>query len=228
MNVQATGPHYPARLEVEYAEQHDRVSTLFRIVMVIPIAIVYAVLTSEATQTAVRDSGEVVTTSSGGITGGLFVATLLMILFRKRYPRWWFDFALELARFSTRIGAYAALLRDEYPSTVEEQGVHLELDYPDVERDLNRRSQPVVALGQVALGHPSLPRPRRVVAGRAGGRRYSLVRDLVRRALSTGVVRLRGRCRPLVVARAGVCLPARHRPLPALLPEAISQRKMPG
>jgi hypothetical protein len=61
-----------------------------------------------------------------------------MILFRQRYPRWWFDFALELARFSTRIGAYLALLTDQYPSTVEEQDVHLDLDYPDAERDLNR------------------------------------------------------------------------------------------
>ena len=61
-----------------------------------------------------------------------------MILFRQRYPRWWFDFALELTRFGARIGAYVALLTDQYPSTVEEQSVHLEIDYPDVERDLNR------------------------------------------------------------------------------------------
>jgi hypothetical protein len=138
MTTQATTPDYPARLNVDYAEQHDRVSTLFRIFMVIPIAIVYAVLTSGSGQTAVRDSGEVVSTSSGGIAGGLFFATLLMILFRMRYPRWWFDFARELARFSARIGAFVGLLRDEYPSTVEEQAVHLEIDYPDVDRDLNR------------------------------------------------------------------------------------------
>ena len=138
MAMQATAPHYPARLEVDYAEQHDRVSTLLRIFMAIPIAIVYAVLTSGTGQTVVRDSGEVVHTSSGGIAGGLFFATLLMILFRRRYPRWWFDFARELARFSARIGAYVALLRDDYPSTVDEQAVHLEIDYPDAERDLNR------------------------------------------------------------------------------------------
>lgn len=138
MTIQANAPQYPARLEIDYAEHHDRISTLLRIAMVIPIAIVYAVLTSGAGQTAVRDSGEVVSTSSGGITSGLFFATLLMILFRRRYPRWWFDFARELARFCARIASYVALLRDEYPSTVEEQGVHLEIDYPDVERDLNR------------------------------------------------------------------------------------------
>ncbi len=133
-----TSPTYPARLNVDYPDQHDRVTTLFRIVMVIPIAIVLGALTSGATQTAYDRSGEVVSTTSGSIASGLFVATLLMILFRKRYPRWWFDFALELTRFSTRIGAYVALLTDEYPSTVERQSVHLDIDYPDVERDLNR------------------------------------------------------------------------------------------
>ncbi len=61
-----------------------------------------------------------------------------MILFRQRYPRWWFDFARELTRFSARIGAYVLLLTDEYPSTTEEQRVHLDIDYPDAERDLNR------------------------------------------------------------------------------------------
>ena len=83
-------------------------------------------------------SGEAVRHTSGGITAGLFAATMLMIVFRQRYPRWWFDFALELARFGTRIGAYLALLTDQYPSTVEEQAVHLQIDYPNVESDLNR------------------------------------------------------------------------------------------
>jgi hypothetical protein len=129
---------YPARLEVDYPADLNRVTTLFRIVLVIPIAIVYGVLTAGATQTAYDEGSETVTTSSGGIVAGLFLATLLMILFRQRYPRWWFDFMLELNRFATRIGAYVALLTDEYPSTVEEQRVHLEIDYPDAERDLNR------------------------------------------------------------------------------------------
>jgi len=79
-----------------------------------------------------------VSTTSGGIVSCLFLSTLLMILFRRRYPRWWFDFALELTRFGARVCAYFVLLTDEYPSTVEEQEVHLEIDYPDVERDLNR------------------------------------------------------------------------------------------
>lgn len=78
------------------------------------------------------------TESGGGVVAGLFAAMLLMIVFRQRYPRWWFDFGRELARFGMRVGAYLALLTDDYPSTTDEQSVHLELDYPDVEQDLNR------------------------------------------------------------------------------------------
>lgn len=129
---------YPARLEVDYSDAHDRIKTVFRLVLIIPIAVVYGILTAGATQTVYDESGQTVSTTSGGIASALFLATLLMILFRRRYPRWWFDFALELTRFGARVGAYLALLTDEYPSTVEEQQVHLELDYPDVERDLNR------------------------------------------------------------------------------------------
>jgi hypothetical protein len=114
------------------------VKTLFRVVLIIPIAIIYGVLTAGVTHTVHDQSGRAASTTSGGITGGLFLATLLMILFRQRYPRWWFDFARELTRFGTRLAVYVALLTDDYPSTVEEQKVHLEIDYPDVRRDLNR------------------------------------------------------------------------------------------
>jgi hypothetical protein len=129
---------YPARLQVDFAESFNRLTTFFRLVLIIPIAVVIGVLTAGATKTVYTETGKTVTTSGGGIASGLFLATLLMILFRKRYPRWWFDFAQELARFSARVGAYFALLTDEYPSTVEHQRVHLDLDYPDVEADLNR------------------------------------------------------------------------------------------
>jgi len=77
-------------------------------------------------------------TTAGGISAGLFIATALMIVFRQRYPRWWFDFALELARFGTRVAAYLLLLTDRYPSTVDAQSVHLDAAYPDAEKDLNR------------------------------------------------------------------------------------------
>ena len=132
------GAPYPARLEVAYPDRLNRVTTAFRLILVIPIVIVSSVLTGAGIQTVRSAGGNRVTTTSASITGGLFAAALLMIVFRRHYPRWWFDFALELTRFSTRIGAYVALLTDRYPSTVEHQAVALDVDYPDVERDLNR------------------------------------------------------------------------------------------
>jgi hypothetical protein len=139
MTAQSPTSVYPARLDVEYLDQHDRGTTFVRLILVIPIAIILGVLTAGATQTVYDQSGHMVRNTSGGISGGLFLATLLMIVFRQRYPRWWFDFAVELTRFSTRVWAYLALLTDQYPSTVEEQSVHLQIDYPElVERDLNR------------------------------------------------------------------------------------------
>ncbi len=112
-------------------------------IWIIPIAIVLSLLTDSATSTVivVTESGEIVSSTAqtgGGIGGALFAATLLMILFRQRYPGWWFDFALALNRFGARVGAYLALLTDQYPSTVDEQSVHLDLDYPDVPVELNR------------------------------------------------------------------------------------------
>ena len=134
---------YAARLDVDYPEKLDRLTTAFRFLWIIPIAIVLSVLSATATSTTtvVTASGEVlaqISRSAGGIVGALFGATLLLILFRQRYPRWWFDFALQFHRFSARVGTYGALLTDRYPSTVDEQSVHLDLDYPDAERDLNR------------------------------------------------------------------------------------------
>lgn len=134
---------YSARLDIDYPEKLDRFSTFFRLIWVIPIMIVWSWLSSTATSTTtvIAESGETVavaTRSGGGIVAGLFAATLLMIVFRQRYPRWWFDFAREFTRFGMRIGVYLALLTDQYPSTEDEQAVHLELDYPEVEQDLNR------------------------------------------------------------------------------------------
>jgi hypothetical protein len=134
---------YAARLDVDYPQTLDRVTTAFRLIWVIPIAIVLSLLTAQATSTVtvVNTAGQVisrVSQSGGGISGGLFAATVLMILFRQRYPRWWFDFALQLNRFATRVGAYVTLLTDQYPATEEEQSVHLDIDYPDVPRNLNR------------------------------------------------------------------------------------------
>jgi hypothetical protein len=129
---------YPARIEIDYPEKLDRVTTLLRLLWAIPILIIIALLTGSGSGTVtITDEGETVRNSGGTIVGGIAVATALMILFRKRYPRWWFDFLQALARFSARVGAYLALMRDEYPSTEDEQAVHLELEYPDAQQ-LNR------------------------------------------------------------------------------------------
>ena len=134
---------YPARLEVDYPAELDRVSTFLRVIFAIPILIILSLLTATATATVtvITETGEIITqaTETGaGISGGLFEATALMIVFLQKYPRWWFDFAREFTRFSARVSAYLGLVTDRYPSTTAEQSVHLELDYPEVKDDLNR------------------------------------------------------------------------------------------
>jgi hypothetical protein len=129
---------YVARLDIDYPGEMDRLTTFFRLIWAIPILVILGLLTASGTTRYLNDAGIVVEQSAGGIAAGLFLATVLMLLFRRRYPRWWFDFALELVRFSTRVSAYLLLLTDRYPSTVEPQSVHLDVDYPEVERDLNR------------------------------------------------------------------------------------------
>jgi hypothetical protein len=128
-------PPYPASLTIDYPDRElDRVSTFFRIVYVVPIAIVLASIGgtnsgswSENSEFAFRAA-----------TGLLVLPVLLLIVFREKYPRWWFDFNLQIARLETRVFAYLALMSDQYPSTDEEQYVHLDLTYPDMKEDLNR------------------------------------------------------------------------------------------
>ncbi len=123
---------YPVRLSVDYPDRPlNRLTTLLRLLWIIPISIVLG-LVSGATVTM---GGTTSVLAAGGL---LFLAPLLMILFRQKYPRWWFDWNLALTRFSTRVAAYLAMMDDRYPSTDDEQSVHLDIDYPDVPRDLNR------------------------------------------------------------------------------------------
>ena len=130
MAVGQASVDYPARLEIDYPEQLSRLTTFFRIIWALPIFIVIQAIGASAT----------------------FLAPLLMILFRQKYPRWWFDWNLEITRFSTRVGVYLMLLTDQYPSTEDEQSVHLELDYPDVPADLNRWL-PLIKFWLLALPH---------------------------------------------------------------------------
>ena len=129
------GDDYPVQLSIDYPETSNRLSVLLRIILIIPIAIVAAAV-SGAIITGIPDLDEALAPFFVG--GYIFLGPLLMILFRKKYPKWWFDWNLALARFSTRIEAFLLLLRDEYPSTDEEQAVHLDIEYPDAENDLNR------------------------------------------------------------------------------------------
>ncbi len=128
---------YPARLDIDYPERLDRLTTLLRLIWAIPILVIIGLIASSETVLRIGEQGERIRTTGTNIAGSLAAATALMIVFRQRYPRWWFDFQAGLARFTYRIGSYLALLRDEYPSTEDEQAVHLALDYPDA-RQLNR------------------------------------------------------------------------------------------
>ena len=134
MAAAQTSTEYPARLEIDYPESLDRLTTFFRIIWLIPIWFVIA-LVGGGFGAYGADNLAFVYASGGGV---LFGGPLVMILFRQKYPSWWFDWSLELTRFTTRVGVYAALLTDKYPSTDETQSVHLDLDYPNVEEDLNR------------------------------------------------------------------------------------------
>ena len=126
---------YPVQLSVDYQESSNRLSVLPRIILAIPILVVSAFI-GGFLDLGDPDLNEALMPLYAG--GFLFLAPLLMIVFRKKYPRWWFNWNLELSRFAARIEAYVLLLRDEYPSTDEEQSVHLNIAYPNAESDLNR------------------------------------------------------------------------------------------
>ena len=110
---------YAARLQIDYPEQLDRFTTFFRLIWAIPILIILGLISATGDRTVVTETGETLSRTGSGIATGLAIATALMIVFRLKYPRWWFDFALEFTRFSARVGAYLALLTDSYPSTDE-------------------------------------------------------------------------------------------------------------
>jgi hypothetical protein len=122
---------FPAQLDIDYPDRElNWLSTFFRAFTVIPIAVVLGLVSGPT----IQKEGVERPLAAGGI---IFLATVLMLLFRQKYPRWWFDWNVELVRFSTRVTAYLALLRDEYPSTDEEQAVYIDIPYPDA-RELNR------------------------------------------------------------------------------------------
>jgi hypothetical protein len=128
---------YPATLKVDYPDRKlNRLTSFFRIFVAIPILIVAGlIIYAGVSWPEARTAGWHFSYQTGAF---VFLPTLLMLLFRKKYPKWWFDWNLALMRFGTRLNAYIFLLRDEYPSTDEEQAIHLDLQYPDAQTQLMR------------------------------------------------------------------------------------------
>jgi hypothetical protein len=127
---------YPLQFSVDYPDRPlDRFSTALRIFFIIPIAIVLSSVNAQTSYTFSDDDARNVALGAGGL---VTFGPLIMILFRQKYPRWWFDWNLELMRFIQRVGVYGALMDDRYPSTDDHQSVHLDIRYPDVPRELNR------------------------------------------------------------------------------------------
>jgi uncharacterized protein DUF4389 len=128
--------NYPVALSIDYPDRPlNRATTFFRILVAIPILVVLGAVAGGTVQWSTGSNGGTVASGVGGL---LFVAPLLMIVFRRKYPRWWFDWNLELQRFGNRTIAYLALMDDRYPSTDDHQSVHLTYGYPDAAVDLNR------------------------------------------------------------------------------------------
>jgi hypothetical protein len=127
---------YPVQFSIDYPDRAlNRLTTGFRIFVAIPILIV---LGSVSGSTWVRASSGKATFAMSGAGGLLFFGPLLMILFRRKYPRWWFEWNLELQRFTNRVVAYLFLMDDRYPATDQQQAVHLDYVYPDADSGLNR------------------------------------------------------------------------------------------
>ena len=109
---------YPINLKIEYSEKSNKSTALFRLVLIIPIILILALISSYAE--------------------ALSIAVALMIIFKEKYPKWWFDWNVGITKFTYRIAAYGLLMRDEYPSTDDEQAVQVDIPYPDVKKNLNR------------------------------------------------------------------------------------------
>jgi hypothetical protein len=125
---------YPVQFNVDFPSKPlSRLSTAFRFIVAIPIVVLLTMLSGEAFRDSDNSAGNSLVIGGAAV----FVPLVLMLVFRQKYPRWWFDWNLNLMRFSNRVTAYLALLDEGYPSTDEEQSVHLDFAYPDTHQ-MNR------------------------------------------------------------------------------------------
>jgi hypothetical protein len=128
MSTTPTPKPFPyAKLSIACPPRSDRLTAFFRIFCAIPVMIILVLMSGFHSKEA-----------SWIAPGILFLPTVLVLLFRKKYPRWWFDWNYALTKFSYRIQAYILLLRDEYPALEEDQAVNVELRYPDASKELSR------------------------------------------------------------------------------------------
>ena len=211
---------YPVQFSVDYPESRNRLSVLFRLILAIPIVIVGAAVGGHI------DMGDAELTESfaplyaGGV---LWIGPLLMIVFRKKYPKWWFDWNLELSRFTTRIESFILVLRDEYPSTDEEQSVHLQIEYPNAETELNRILP--IFKWLLAIPHYIILAILWVLAIVATILAWLSI--LGPGPVSRGAVQLRGRGDAVELPGRGVCVPADDGPVSSVPPERIRVKVAP-
>ena len=219
--IEGRGSDYPVQFSVDYQESSNRLSVLPRILLAIPILVVFAVI-GGAIDTGDPELNEALMPLYAG--GFLLIGPLLMILFRKKYPRWWFDWNLELSRFTSRVTAFLLLLRDEYPSTDEEQSVHLQIEYPNAETDLNR----ILPIFKWLLAIPHYIALTVLGVLDFAGHDTGLAVDLAHRPVSPRTVRVRGWRVAVGHSRRRLRLPADDGPLSALPVERIGVGRLPG
>jgi hypothetical protein len=119
---------YPVTFEAEYPEQLARLSSAFRIILFIPVAIFLALVGGQAFNYS--DFGDATTISlSGG--GGIVLAIWAAVLVRQYIPNWLFDFQVALIRFQARAYGYLALLTDRFPAFEGEYPINFDVRYPD-------------------------------------------------------------------------------------------------
>jgi hypothetical protein len=107
----AAEPDYPATLDVPYPERLSRGRVLVKSwLLAIPHLIVVGVFLGGSWSTP---AGSVV--AWPGLIGALTLFAVVALLFSGRYPRDLYRLVVGLCRWTARVCAYVALMRDEYP-----------------------------------------------------------------------------------------------------------------